>query len=78
MFNNRYKLFIAILVFSFSQGLSAFSLDRVEQGGAGLLNYYLSCNGDSQYIARHIVTWDPPSNLYYGLNDKRVQHNSRL
>lgn len=53
-----------VLCISATTALHAFVVERSEQGTAGLLHYYLLCQSGQRFI----ITWEPNSNQYYGLN----------
>jgi hypothetical protein len=66
MTKTNHFIFCAVIVSALVCPSYAFEVDYVEPGNSGMQHHFLHCADGTRFI----ITWDPDSDQFYGLNDK--------
>jgi hypothetical protein len=66
MTKTNYFAICAVIISALLGPSYAYEVDYVEPGNNGMLHHYLDCANGTRFV----ITWNPVSDQFYGLNDK--------
>ena len=66
MTKTNYFVFCAVIVSALARPSYAYEVEYVEPGDNGTEHHFLHCADSTRFV----ITWDPVSDQFYGLNDK--------